>query len=238
MYNLYQNWGGNDSVNSNFPFRGGSPIRYGSAPNTTNVTGRRIQTLTCPSDQSNNPIGAITNCNYAVCGGNGGTYRAAGPTPRPAGYSVMPGMFDGNSSHYGTTISGGSVTFNTNKIKLTDATDGLTNSVMVGEVRQGQGRDLRGFIWWGDATAMSTYYPPNASNPDLIYSTTYCNNQPTQGMPCVGGSGALFSSRSKHTGGVNACMGDGGVRFFSNSISPLVWLWMGPINDGKVVSVP
>lgn len=117
-------------------------------------------------------------------------------------------------------------------------TDGLTNTVMVGEVRQGQGRDLRGFLWWGDASAMSTYYPPNTTSPDMIYAPYYCNNQPAQGMPCVGGSGALFSSRSNHTGGVNAGLGDGSVRFVSQTITPNMWLWMGPISDGFVINIP
>jgi prepilin-type N-terminal cleavage/methylation domain-containing protein/prepilin-type processing-associated H-X9-DG protein len=235
MYQLYQNWGGNDSVNSNFPApNGGTNPRYGSAPNTTNVTTRRLQTLTCPSDRVNDPIGNINNYNYAVCGGNGGTYKAAGPSPQPTGYTVQAGMFDGSVN--GMVISGTTVTANSRKTKLTDVTDGLTNTVMVGEVLQGQGSDLRGFIWWGDATAMSTYYPPNTTSPDLIYSAGYCNNQPIQGMPCVGGSGALFASRSKHTGGVNAGMGDGSVRFVQSSINPNTWLWMGPINDGVVIS--
>jgi hypothetical protein len=114
-------------------------------------------------------------------------------------------------------------------------TDGLTNTVMVGEVRQGQGSDLRGFIWWGDATAMSTYYPPNTTSQDLIYTAGYCNNQPTQGMPCSGAGGALFASRSRHTGGVNAALGDASVRFVTNSITPNVWLWVGTGNDGQVV---
>ena len=234
-YQQYQNWGGSDTVSSNFPYQGGSPIRYGSAPNTTYVTGVRMQTLTCPSDQANNPIGSITNNNYAVCAGNGGTYRTAGPAPLPAGYTAMAGMFDGSSpANTVTTV----VTPTGRKIKLTDVTDGLTNTVMVGEVRQGQGSDLRGFIWWGDASAMSTYYPPNTTSPDLIYSGSYCNNQPVQGMPCVGGSGALFASRSRHTGGVNAGMGDGSVRFVQNTVDPNVWLWTGPINDGVVVNLP
>src|SRR5688572_12445480 len=67
-YKLYQNWGGSDTFASNFPAPGGT-IRYGAAPNTTNVTGRRYSVLSCPSDQDHAPIGIITNSNYAVCGG-------------------------------------------------------------------------------------------------------------------------------------------------------------------------
>ena len=156
----------------------------------------------------------------------------------------MAGMFDGRSNMYGFITNASTSTANPRGIKLVNVTDGLTNTIMIGEVRQGQTgipvggttqvNDLRGFTWWGDASAFSTYYPPNTTNPDLIYTASFCNNQPAQGMPCVGGSGALFSSRSRHPGGVNAGLGDGSVRFFKDSVDPAAWMAMGPIDDGVV----
>jgi prepilin-type N-terminal cleavage/methylation domain-containing protein/prepilin-type processing-associated H-X9-DG protein len=221
-YRLYQNWGGTDSVNSNFPApSNGAFPRYASAPNSTNVTGRRYKTLTCPSDRENAPIGQITNHNYSVNTGNGGTYRTV-PNGAPQGFAPMEGMFNGGNR--------------TQKLKLTDMTDGLTNTIMMAEVRQGQGSDLRGFHWWGDAAGVSTFAPPNTSTPDQIYTAGYCNNQPTQGMPCTGTGGAVFYSRSNHSGGVNICLGDGSVRFINNSINPTTWMWMGPGNDGQVIN--
>jgi len=224
-YQLYQNWGGTDTVNSGFPAPAvaGSFPRYGSSPNTTNVTARRYATLTCPSDQENAPFGGITNNNYAVCAGTGGTYRTL-PTGATASAAVpAAGMFDGGSL--------------TRKIKLTDVTDGLTNTVMVGEVLQGKNDDLRGFIWWGDASGFSTFAPPNTTTPDQIYTSGYCNNLPAQNLPCSGAGGAVFYSRSRHTSGVNACLGDGSVRFISSSISPTTWLYMGSANDGQVITI-
>lgn len=222
-YNNYENWGGSDTVSSGFPkaSAAGSFPRYSAAPNTTNVTSRRYKTFTCPSDENNSPIG-ITNMNYVVNGGNGGTMGGVGPAPRPVGYTRMSGMFDGAKL--------------TQKIKLTDVSDGLTNTLMFGEVMQGQGSDLRGFAWWGDASAFSTYYTPNTKANDLIYTTTYCNNLPLIGLPCSGAGGAHFSARSRHTGGVGAAMGDGSVRFVTNSISSVVWMNLGPINDGAFIS--
>jgi prepilin-type N-terminal cleavage/methylation domain-containing protein len=222
-YKLYQNWGGSDSTNTGFPAasNGTNGIRYAAAPNSTNVTGRRYKTMTCPSDKENTPIGAITNHNYSVSTGTGSTYGAAvvgAPT-----YTPRPGMFDGARR--------------TLKTKLTDVTDGLTNTLMVGEVLQGQGSDLRGFQWWGDAAGVSTYAPPNTSTPDQIYTAGYCNNQPLEGRPCTGTGGATFFSRSKHSGGVNVALGDASVRFISNSINPTTWLYMGSITDGQVISI-
>jgi prepilin-type N-terminal cleavage/methylation domain-containing protein/prepilin-type processing-associated H-X9-DG protein len=221
-YDSYENWGGSDAVSSGFPKPSVARPRYSSAPNTTNVTSRRFKTFTCPSDTNNSPFGGLTNMNYVVNGGNGGTSGGLGPAPRPVGYTRMPGMFDGAKR--------------TQKIRLTDVSDGLTNTIMFGEVMQGQGRDLRGFAWWGDASAFSTYYTPNTKANDLIYTATYCNNLPLIGLPCSGAGGALFSARSRHSGGVGAAMGDGSVRFVTNSISSVVWMNLGPINDGAVIS--
>jgi prepilin-type N-terminal cleavage/methylation domain-containing protein len=219
-YKLYQNWGGSDTVNSNFPAQstGGFP-RYGSAPNTTNVTGRRYKVLSCPSDQENTPINPMPNHNYAVCAGTGGT-TGGRPAGAPATFNPQPGMFDGANR--------------TKKIKLTDVTDGLTNTIMVGEVLQGQGSDLRGFIWWGDASGMTTFAPPNTSTPDQIYATFYCNNLPARNLPCTGTGGSVFYSRSRHSGGVNAALGDASVRFITNSITPSAWLNAGSAMDGQV----
>ncbi len=221
-FKLYQNWGGSDTVNSNFPAQGtGTFPRYGSAPNTTNVTTRRYSVMTCPSDRENAPISSITNHNYAVCGGTGGTTGGA-PNGAPSGYVRRAGMFDGANR--------------TRKIRLTDVTDGLTNTVMIGEVLQGQGSDLRGFTWWGDASAMTTFAPPNTSTPDQIYTGGYCNNLPLQNLPCVGTGGAVFYARSRHTGGVNVGLGDGSVRFISETINPTTWLNMGSPDEGVPVN--
>ena len=221
VFKLYQNFGGTDTVNSGFPAPSAPGVfpRYGSAPNSTNVTSRRYPFLTCPSDQDNAPIGNITNFNYVVSGGNGGTYGSAGPAPTPTGYTVMAGMFDGSKL--------------TRKIKLTDVSDGLTNSLMFAEVLQGQGQDLRGFGWWGNASAFSTYYPPNTKANDLI---DLCVNSPQKNLPCATG-GAVLSSRSRHTGGVNVCLGDGSCSFIRESIDPTTWMNLGPINDGFVVNI-
>jgi prepilin-type N-terminal cleavage/methylation domain-containing protein/prepilin-type processing-associated H-X9-DG protein len=231
-YWLYQNWGGTDAVASHYPAptpAGQTPPRYSAQPNVSNVTGRRFKTFTCPGDQENAPISSggvgITSNNYAVNGGSGGTFLTR-PAIAPSTFVPEPGLFDGSTA--GRT---------SRKIRLTSVSDGLTNTVLMGEVRQGQGSDLRGFIWYGDSAAMSTYSPPNTSNPDQVYRTLYCNNQPLTGLPCTGTGGAVYYSRSRHSGGVNVGMGDGSVRFVSSTINPTTWLYMGPGNDGRVINI-
>lgn len=43
---------------------------------------------------------------------------------------------------------------------------------------------------------------------------------------------------SYHTGGVNVCMGDGSVRFITDSVDPDVWLAAGSRNGGEVANLP
>jgi prepilin-type N-terminal cleavage/methylation domain-containing protein/prepilin-type processing-associated H-X9-DG protein len=49
-------------------------------------------------------------------------------------------------------------------------------------------------------------------------------------------SGAMFSSRSRHAGGVNTAMCDGSVRFVKNSVNSAVWWALGSRGFGEVVS--
>ncbi len=48
---------------------------------------------------------------------------------------------------------------------------------MAAEVIQGQGQDVRGLTWWGDAEGFVTSLRRNDSNPDVI-THSYCNNNP------------------------------------------------------------
>ena len=214
LFRQYQNWGGTDATGP----------RYSAAPNTTNVTSQRLKVFTCPSDTDRRPFGNLTNNNSAVSSGSGGTSRNTGTINN---VTVAGGMFDGVAL--------------ARKIKLTDVTDGLTNTVMVGEVLQGEGSDLRGFIWWGDAAAVSTHAQPNSTLPDRIYTAFYCNNQPAKGLPCAVSTSTnptMFLARSRHTGGVNVALGDASVRFISNNVGDVTWRAMGTAANGEVFNAP
>jgi prepilin-type N-terminal cleavage/methylation domain-containing protein/prepilin-type processing-associated H-X9-DG protein len=55
-------------------------------------------------------------------------------------------------------------------------------------------------------------------------------------IPDAPGEHAIVSARSLHTGGVNASMGDGSVRFISNSIDLVAWRAQGTRDGGEVFS--
>lgn len=237
MYNLYQNYGGSDTVNSQRPAPSASGFpRYGGAPNNTNVTTKRVPTYTCPSDQANAPISSITSHNYAGVTGNGSSYSGlvAGPAPLPAIYKVNAGMFDPTIFQNVTPITNPPVP-STKKVTFSSASDGLSNTLMVTEILQGRGNDLRGFSWWAPAAGASTYYAPNTKSPDQVSQN--CTNEPLANLPCLVGTPYVNASRSRHTGGVQSAMGDGSVQFFSQSIDLNTWMNLGTMADGNVTSL-
>jgi len=214
---LYQNWGGSDTVYGDglAPQSGDTFPRYSTAPNTTNVTSKRFKSFTCPSDMPNAPFGGLTNHNYAANWGNThygqGTYPGTTVTFEGAPFGI------GKSQVAGQRMNGE---------RFSSISDGLSNTLMVGEVLQGQGSDLRGFTWWGDASGFTAYEGPNTTIPDRIYTEGYCNNKPLQNLPCAvsdTNNPTRFSSRSRHPSGVQAVMCDGAVRFIPNSININVW---------------
>jgi prepilin-type N-terminal cleavage/methylation domain-containing protein/prepilin-type processing-associated H-X9-DG protein len=66
-----------------------------------------------------------------------------------------------------------------------------------------------------------------------------CDSQPAQMLACYNqaGEGSEYTgSRSRHPGGVNSLFGDGSVHFMKNGINGLIWVQLGSINGGEVIS--
>ena len=187
---------------------------YSSAPNTTNVTTKRLAALTCPADTPSTPFGGITNHNYAVNWGN------------TAMNYVTPGVDEqGQFQTYGGVTFGGAPFTQNQGFGLTDITDGTSNTLMVGEVIQGQRSDLRGFTWWGHAAPFVTFIGPNSTSPDIIYTSGYCDTNPPN-PPCIAMAAdraVLMGARSRHEGGVQVAFCDGTARFVNNSILLTTW---------------
>jgi prepilin-type N-terminal cleavage/methylation domain-containing protein len=217
MFNQYVNWGGSDTTGP----------RYGAAPNTTYVTNQRLAVLTCPSDSNSIPINPMPNHNYAVNVGNTSNAQQANLNGVLFGGAPFK-IAAANAPKKGQT--------------LTDILDGTSNTLLVAEVIQGQGSDLRGFIWWGDATGFTTYLGPNSALPDVVYTTGYCQNGLLGNPPCSGTPTAtapsMFGARSRHTGGVQVAMADASVHFISDSVDINVWRAMGTSKGSESFPMP
>jgi prepilin-type N-terminal cleavage/methylation domain-containing protein/prepilin-type processing-associated H-X9-DG protein len=194
-----------------------NPLTAGtySAPfATTNIT-----PLLCPADPHSPKVnGQGTHANIIVCLGSG--YA----TPGGSNGSNLDGLFYGRS-----------------KTTIVAITDGASNTLMVSEILlspDGAATDVRGRVWNSihAGTEFSTIYPPNSTIGDNAMG--YCNALPHAPCASQSTSNAYVIARSMHTGGVNAGLADGSVRFFSNSITPSVWLAMGTRAGNEAVTVP
>ena len=226
LYNLYDWTGKYDLTHAYF--------------STTNrqVTTLRIPTLTCPDDTIRpctlGGVEGITRHNYACNFGmtgfvNHGSPNSTSSVPLPVGAKDLGAPFSAAASP-DILVTG---------CDLAQIRDGTSNTLMMAEVIQGNGDDLRGFTWWGYASGFTTYMPPNSSQPDIIEYGDYCVSGDPNPL-CYGPHSTtvpiMMSARSRHVGGVTVAMCDGAVRFVSDNVAINVWNALGTANGGEVVS--
>lgn len=188
-----------------------------------------VPTYICPSDPNGGRTPGVGNvAGNAAEGFHTNYVGCAGST-----------TFSGGPTTDGTQLNG--ILFPLSKVRLTDISDGTSNQLMVSELllsSVGAGDDRRGRIWnaWQGETLFSTIYTPNTTVADSCYS---CPTTANPKAPCsaIGsGDGAVQSARSLHTGGINAALGDGSVRFVTTGVDPTTWLRIGSRSDGNVIN--
>ena len=151
--------------------------------------------------------------------------------------------------------------------KITAITDGTSNTVFMSEVLAnhtpdgrtsssqpaGLNRDVRGTILCPlmGGNTFSGMFPPNSRNTDVSLGCPpagdpalppandprgmFCT-QNTDISPASGGQWQV-AARSSHSGGVNACMADGSVRFVRSSVSQAAWAAANTMSGGEVVNL-
>jgi prepilin-type N-terminal cleavage/methylation domain-containing protein/prepilin-type processing-associated H-X9-DG protein len=134
------------------------------------------------------------------------------------------------------------------KYRLTDVTDGTTNTVFVSElikvpgtvtdsVNSG-GSDWRGVMHYSEGPLYHHNYTPNSPVPDEV-RRGMCVSIPV--APCLGTTTSwnpkrlTFTARSRHTGGVNVLLGDASVRFVPNNVSLVTWQAVSSPQKGEVL---
>lgn len=128
---------------------------------------------------------------------------------------------------------------NGTKVRMADITDGTSNTLFMMEVIAPIGAGYDGNI--GDTMCRTgvvmAQFPPNSAVFDRSQNCPTAAN--FNGIPgCTVDSNILtnhHTARSKHTGGVHALMGDGTVRFVSNSINTRLWQNLSSSKGGETV---
>ena len=195
----------------------------GPTSSTNNLVASQVATYFCPSDRGapafwrGDPF-CRSRGNYVVNWGN-----TTDPGPGNQFIYAPFSYFNGSSSP--------------RSVKLTDFSDGTSSTLLMSEVRMAPDAafDIRGDIINNDRGCFSfmTRNTPNSSVPDSL--VFYTASADPVGMPSTPSGNAQNAARSRHTNGVNAALGDGSIRYFTNSTPLAAWQSMGTMNGLEVV---
>jgi prepilin-type processing-associated H-X9-DG protein len=138
-------------------------------------------------------------------------------------------------------------------LQFNDVTDGLANTIMLGEILPAQFETFGGYpAGWADplnleagVTTVPLNYQitvdrntiPLPPDPGVQYPSA-CPLTPGPSERNVWNWGTTWGFKSKHVGGANFAFGDGSVRFLSETIDARTYNLLGCRNDGQGVSVP
>jgi prepilin-type N-terminal cleavage/methylation domain-containing protein/prepilin-type processing-associated H-X9-DG protein len=225
------------------------------------IAGTPVKTYVCPSDPNNQqpyldpttgPIGGPATGwargNYGVTAGyedydhvNGGASYATSMAGIPQQNHMVssPVM----ACNYGA--------------RITEISDGTSNTIMAGELRAGlspvdpRGVWALGFPGSNIVNAGRAPYNPTPNNllggvaadggDELQNGKLYCSPATAAlGMGCTTSGTGMTSAmaRSLHAGGgVNCCFADGSVHFVSKSVSQLTWVQLLSKADGQVTGI-
>jgi len=125
--------------------------------------------------------------------------------------------------------------------KLSEFTDGMSNTVLGSEVISGRPgtNDTRGVWWlWGDGAIYTHSYTPNSSFPDFLLAGSHCDPWPSPpDQPCKGGATeatTYMMARSRHPGGVNVVFADGRVVFVTDSVDHSLWQGLATVGGEEI----
>ncbi|CAN5247834.1 DUF1559 domain-containing protein [soil metagenome] len=135
------------------------------------------------------------------------------------------------------------------KIKFVQVTDGLSNTIMLGEILAGQNGDVYYSLGLNGSNAgMNAGWAQSDSglnlNPTTVPINTYLDYLDPAQDRCnkwdrnVDNWNIAFGFRSRHSSGANFVYSDGSVHFLQKTIDFRLYNLLGCRNDGKSVSSP
>jgi prepilin-type N-terminal cleavage/methylation domain-containing protein/prepilin-type processing-associated H-X9-DG protein len=215
------------------------PPDYQFLPGSTTdyITGKVIKTYKCPSDQTPKlntitidgvPGGKLASFSYA---GSKGPTRTG---DNAAGSCAERAVWDRFSLSTNDQSPAGPFTRlgRVYTCRLAEVTDGLSNTIFVGEVRGDCALPIiRGWAHSSNTSGMiSTIYPMNIDTCTKDLSKGACRwweNWSTE-----------FGFKSLHPGGVNFTFGDGSVHYLSQTIDHWTYQYLGGKSEGQSAAIP
>lgn len=221
--------------------------------------------IACTGPQCNNPSGGCNSpfqiyCNGQV--GSGGNVPPALSPPTYPGYGPSWSWGDTADASFvrGMFCRGGAI------IKIATCTDGMSNTLLVGETLPefcefqrlnsstgqdpgwaggnsiAQGQTIQPINWPIDRVPAGNIGPSaGGAGGGWNNSCSYCDavsNPSGDKNKCLWNWSVTWGFRSNHSGGVNFAFADGTVRFIEQSINHQVYQYLGCRNDNQAVTLP
>ena len=216
----------------------GPPPSVTVHPAVTSVVATKVPTFLCPSDTHDRVNDEWGATNYVACNGsgvNGGVYIATDGAFFIDSQTRMRDVRDGstNTVFYSESLIGSGASgstlgavrgtpefdlvmaWNATAATCDDSAGGFCNADSSSVVF------TRGKAWADGAVGDSGYNHRHGPNSDL--------------SDCYSRYAAYKAARSRHPGGVNVALGDGSVRFVSETIDLTIWRNLASIGGGEVV---